>query len=252
MFAGLFRHLIGRREESRPQRQNPISEAAKVEAVDPTVPRFSRIGLVYRDAHGETTRRVVAISEIRGDDFSSPEIIVGFCELRGEVRHFRADHVEAYFDPESGELLSRVALVARPEALAEGYRALPPGARAKAVEKTLDEVLAEHGDVLRAKGWVVRVDDNEEGQVLACFRRRKGGGAPLKYPDVTMNFTPRVVHWVAEGDGARIELGGPKRKPWSVHNKTGEAGSWTHFDAAWPVFAEAAGILAPPNDRPPT
>lgn len=62
---------------------------------------YSTIGLVYRDAEGERTERIVTISAIVRE--GARRDIFGYCHLRRGFRQFRADRIEGFFDPETGE-----------------------------------------------------------------------------------------------------------------------------------------------------
>jgi hypothetical protein len=212
--------------------------------VDPSAPAYSRIGIVYRDADGEASRRIVSVGEVQLDSQGRPAFIVGFCHLRHEVRTFRADRIESAFDPETGEFLSAVTLVGDPAAMSQGYRSpLPlldqqPG-------PTIDDMAIVYASALKQQGWLARVESSEEGQRLSCYRANKRTGAPLKYPAFAIEHAPRVVHWIGEGADRRAEFGGQRRKAWRIVHG-GAPGALSHFDSAVQAFAKEAGISVAP------
>lgn len=58
----------------------------------------SRFGLIYKDADGHVSRRVVQISSVNADELS------GHCELRDAYRTFFIDRIEALVDTRTGEI----------------------------------------------------------------------------------------------------------------------------------------------------
>jgi len=85
--------LRGRTPAPEPPRTMPNLVAGSKE--------YSTVGLVYRDAEGDRTERIVTITAIVRD--GARRDIFGYCHLRRRFRQFRADRIEGFFDPETGE-----------------------------------------------------------------------------------------------------------------------------------------------------
>jgi predicted DNA-binding transcriptional regulator YafY len=55
-----------------------------------------KLDLAYRDEAGQATRRLIWPFQV--GFFDGVRLVSGFCELRGGIRHFRADRIEAAED----------------------------------------------------------------------------------------------------------------------------------------------------------
>lgn len=120
-----------------------VREQEKRHLVPPLAKGLNRrIELLYEDARGNESSRVVTIRHVLGDDPEEPEYIVGVCELRRSLRRFRLDRVIEVTDLETGEVLEEGAAVVawarslfdsrsvsaslKEEVIAEPWTPLPP------------------------------------------------------------------------------------------------------------------------------
>lgn len=61
------------------------------------------IGLIYVDAKGDNSTRLVSLKQLwRGDTGS---YVTGYCYLRSAMRQFRIDRIQSVVEPETGEIL---------------------------------------------------------------------------------------------------------------------------------------------------
>jgi hypothetical protein len=211
---------------------------------DSSGPRYSIIGLIYSDAGGEKTSRVVTIREMRvADGPGEHSTISAFCHLRHEMRTFRLDRIEGFFDPETGESMRQATL-----AVYDGAMPVVAGASSSFDERgptfeTLAAVADHFGARLGGLGWIVERHNIDNGEMLGCYRLKKRGVGHLKYPTVAICFEPRSIeaHAMPDGRIEHIDVG-PRRKPWTVRAHDKYIGSWGTLDRALPAFLREAGI----------
>lgn len=61
------------------------------------------VGLIYVDAKGDSSTRLVSLKQLWRGDVSS--YVTGYCYLRSAMRQFRIDRIQSVVDPETGEIL---------------------------------------------------------------------------------------------------------------------------------------------------
>lgn len=196
----------------------------------------SLIGIVYRSADGRKQSRVIGIGAIQPAD-ANASMLIAYCHLREASRHFRTDRVEAFFDPDTGEILQEPALSADPKYLSNTYQSDIP--REAAPQTTIDQIARQYRSELEALGWVVETSRNSEtGQEqLACFRRNKRTGQRLKHPHTALSFEPKVFDQVAMPDGTiRQVYAGERQRPWSAGTGT----AWKDSQKALAAFLQIA------------
>ena len=62
-----------------------------------------RVGIIYKDAQGRKTQRVIRLKKLQGDHYEA--YITAFCELRKEDRTFITTRILGVYDPATGEVL---------------------------------------------------------------------------------------------------------------------------------------------------
>ncbi len=273
---GFFRKLFGRQKTSpgaeAPRVAHPEQQAAKTQALEastvfrPYVPRqmpallrtpeqlaepprrmpdlrerngkeYSTIGLIYRDAQGACTERIVTVTAIVSDE--TRRDIFGYCHLRRDFRQFRADRIEGFFDPETGETFTVAHLKVH-----AGPITLPCGndEQLSVVPKTLIEVFERHAHHLEAIGWVVRFNSPAGGDELLCHRIGKRG-APLKRPTIEFRYEPLAIEQRAEPDGTvATYFTGFRDRPWVLRAEGRTTRTWSQLAPALAAFLEAAGL----------
>lgn len=184
-------------------------------------PARSRIGLVYEDAAGQTSERIIRIAELyEAATRTEHSSIIAWCELRKDRRTFRADRIRGLFDPETGEHLDGANLAADPN---NASRCSGPNA-------ALIDLLNEMRDDLERAGWLpgLKFDAQARLTCFCCWRVHKRTGAPLKHPSLEFSHNP-----------------GFRRNPWSLRLDGRFICSWEDFDDAADSFRETAKLHAP-------
>jgi hypothetical protein len=203
-------------------------------------PSFSTIGIDYCDTNGDDTRRVVTVRGFTNEP-DQPTIMVAFCHLRRELRHFRLDRIESFFDPETGEVLTHFTLDAHHGPMPSPQLAqLSPEPKPPASLAEIFELYSEH---LAVSGWIPKLETTETGgEALRCYHLGKRG-KPLKYPPIEMAFEPTNYDHVISTDGQIVaQPVGPRRRPWSVRAFNRPTRTWGSIAPAFKAFAEAAGL----------
>jgi tellurite resistance protein len=107
---GLFSVFFGRNDVS-PVTKHSISDIGfdpdAMLTEEPDDPDFRmaglRLGIVYRDAQGNTTQRVIRLKRLAGSHFEG--YLTAHCELRNEIRTFITSRIQTLYDPATGEVV---------------------------------------------------------------------------------------------------------------------------------------------------
>ena len=164
-------------DEGSAEMQEPYFDAV----VGPLV-AGSRVGLIYKDADGHVSRRVVQISSVNADELS------GHCELRDAYRTFFIDRIEALVDTRTGEIFEdsdellalfqagNVEIGQAPEISSSGFE---KGVR----------LIEEIGDELRVLIFVAESDGkfaDAEEEILLKYSRIRGEEVSIELSDVDL------------------------------------------------------------------
>jgi hypothetical protein len=207
--------------------------------------RYSRVGIQYCDADGCITERVISVGQlIAADSPGEHSMIVAYCHLREDLRSFRVDRIQGFFDPDTLEPLRAVTLVADPAAL--HMHSTKGDGPPVPFPQTLSAVLSTYRESLEGAGWIVALENQIGGERLACYRRNKRTGARLKYPSVEFEWQPNFIDDVVDSTGKLTSaIGRPRVRPWGVRGEKGSLGTWGTIDKAMPAFIAATGL--PPS-----
>jgi len=233
--------MLGRRS---PSTRRSLQRSGRYEASDEDgsdLPHYSTIGIEYCDANGEETRRIVTIRAIENHDDGHATLFC-FCHLRQDMRDFRVDRVANFYDPDTGELLTRFAMKAHDGPLPsfDGASACtkPPA------PQTIDEIFSLHSAELAALGWAPLIDKTETGESLGLHKIGKRGKL-LKSPVIAISFEAFHYEYVAGDDGTvEQRKGGPRLRPWCVRANGLQTRTWGFAEPATAAFVEAARALA--------
>ena len=205
--------------------------------------RYVTVGIIYVAADFERTQRVITIGAIEKRDFGAP-LIWAYCHSRHALRTFRSDRIVGSFDPDTGETMRNLNLMADGEAVRQllFFANEPPP---DAPFANIAQAQAHYSERMGALGWTLRVERDAWSERLGLHRSRQRGGGVYKNPSVTLCFDPV---WV-DGDAA-VKVGGqtllpgrPRDHPWAVDVS---GGSRTRFDSAAeasPAFEAAAAAV---------
>lgn len=135
----------------------------------PSTPRpiDARLKLIYRDASGTTTERIVQAKEC---DITDPAgYLIGYCELRNEIRTFRLDRIIRATDMATGEIIDN--LLAFAEA---SFRASP--------SHSIIQLLDDSADALRGLFYIGKADGRftkKEKELFLSFCHQASGDARI-------------------------------------------------------------------------
>lgn len=205
---------------------------------------LGRVGIVYRDASGTETSRVISIIRFENEWLEGhPEMIVAFCHLRGQLRTFRLSRVLNFFDPESGEVLSRVNLTANrnAEQLSAADAMAPPPVVFREPQ-TLSAALSELGPLLEAKGWIPLLTAGNAGSVLSLHRPKKRGVGALKRSAASLSFEPTTVARYGDETNGTPDLMRSNPWPWIVRAAGHTTTSYRSIEPAMMDFRHVAGL----------
>lgn len=148
-----------------------LDNAADPVAVD------ARVQIVYRDAAGTTSRRVIRVCDF--DRANANGYLNAFCEMRGAHRTFRLDRVQRAVDVSTGEVLASLH-----QHLLDLYNASPM--------RSLERFADAHGLQLDVLMYVARADGafrKAEKEIVLRFARERISDARLTDDEILKLLT---------------------------------------------------------------
>ena len=149
------------------------------EAVVSPLAAGSRVGLIYRDADGHVSRRVVQISSVNADELS------GHCELRDAYRTFFIDRIEALVDTRTGEMFEdsdELLALLQAGSVQIGQASQIPSSGFEKGVRLIEEI----GDELRVLIFVAESDGqfaDAEEDILIRYSRARGEDVSIELSD---------------------------------------------------------------------
>lgn len=161
--------------DSIPQRLLAVDEAldrpgwdvAAAYAPSNPKPIDASLKLHYRDASGTTTIRVVQAQEC---DTTNPEgYLIGYCELRQDIRTFRIDRIQRAIDMATGEIIDDLCAFAE-----ASFKASPA--------HSIIQLLDDSADALRGLFYIGKADGRftkKEKELFLAFCHHASGDARI-------------------------------------------------------------------------
>ena len=199
---------------------------------------YSRLGVIYRDADEQVTRRVITVGALISDD-DRPARVVAYCHLRGASRRFWSDRFLGFFDPDTGAEMRTVAFAAD---LAEFRRLIfsPRPPEKDAPFSSIAEAHALYAATLAGSGWVVRARSAPWAEYLELHRRFRRGEGVLKAPSVSLGYAPIFEDQINTPNGYQTVPGRSRDRPWIVAVLANAATSFASAAEAAAAFEVAA------------
>lgn len=135
-------------------------------------PVTARLKLNYRDAQGAVTERIVQAKEC--DTANAQGYLIGFCEMRDDIRTFRLDRIVRATDMDTGEIIGDMLAWAD-----ANYRSSPAASAAA--------LLDDAADALRGLFYIGKADGRftkKEKELFLAFCHRVSGDARITFKQI--------------------------------------------------------------------